>query len=92
MTDEDPAMSADGKFQPNVINSAVFLLAAVMQVKCLHDFSSIPLLHSTPSNPLQVVLAITARYTLSVPLCLTLVALDIPRLGTNMSSSLLFGG
>ena len=32
MTDEDPGMSADGKFQPNVINSAVFLLAAVMQV------------------------------------------------------------
>lgn len=32
LTEEDPTMSADGKFQPNTINSAVFLLSAVMQV------------------------------------------------------------
>ena len=29
---EDPTMSADGKFQPNTVNSAVFLLSSVMQV------------------------------------------------------------
>ena len=32
MTEEDPTLSADGKFQPNVVNSAVFMLSAVMQV------------------------------------------------------------
>ena len=32
ITEEDPTMSADGKFQPNTVNSAVFLLSAVMQV------------------------------------------------------------
>lgn len=32
MKDEDHSMSADGKFQPNVVNSAVFLLSAVIQV------------------------------------------------------------
>ena len=32
MIDEDHSMSADGKFQPNVVNSAVFLLSAVIQV------------------------------------------------------------
>jgi len=29
---DDSTLSADGKFQPNVVNSAVFLLSAVMQV------------------------------------------------------------
>jgi cation-transporting ATPase 13A1 len=32
ITAEDPTMSADGKFQPNVVNSAIFMLSAVMQV------------------------------------------------------------
>ena len=29
---DDFSLSADGKFQPNVVNSAVFLLSALMQV------------------------------------------------------------
>jgi cation-transporting ATPase 13A1 len=32
VTPEDPTMSADGKFQPNTVNSAVFMLSSVMQV------------------------------------------------------------
>ena len=33
MIDDEQSMSADGKFQPNVVNSAVFLLSAVIQVR-----------------------------------------------------------
>ena len=36
MTAEDPTMSADGKFQPNIVNSAVFMLSAVMQVDIIN--------------------------------------------------------
>jgi cation-transporting ATPase 13A1 len=32
MAADDHTMTADGKFQPNVVNSAVYLLSAVMQV------------------------------------------------------------
>ena len=32
MTLDDPTMTADGKFQPNIVNSGVFMLSAVMQV------------------------------------------------------------
>lgn len=32
MSTDDSTLTADGKFQPNVINSAMFLLSAVMQV------------------------------------------------------------
>lgn len=39
MTAEDPTMSADGKFQPNIVNSAVFMLSAVMQVYIMNDIS-----------------------------------------------------
>ena len=39
MTAEDPTMSADGKFQPNIVNSAVFMLSAVMQVYIRNDIS-----------------------------------------------------
>jgi cation-transporting ATPase 13A1 len=29
---DDPSMGADGKFQPNIINSAIFLLSSTMQI------------------------------------------------------------
>ena len=45
MIDDEHSMSADGKFQPNVVNSAVFLLSAVIQVR-LPFFVRFPLISS----------------------------------------------
>lgn len=85
MTDEDPGMSADGKFQPNVINSAVFLLAAVMQV-CTLSLLYIRSFYFIPATPLSAVHAFTVRYVLSVQLCVTFLAyLNMSVIGSSPS-------
>merc|ERR1712224_637430 len=51
---KDPAMKPDGEFKPNVINSVVFLLSAIMQINTFSvNYHGHPYMQSLRENTLM---------------------------------------